>query len=106
MGGRTVSLVRRWKWQRALKYQSDTLVTEVRLEHPELKVVIDFRDMVDFHEDLFIRRMVITNLESRDREIGYSFTMIFTLQAMILGILPIMSLNGGRFFITKANTGS
>jgi glucoamylase len=60
-------------WRRLLKYQPDTLVTEVRLEHPELKVVIDFEDMVDFHEDLFIRRMVITNLELRDREIKLFF---------------------------------
>ena len=60
-------------WQRTLKYQSDTLVTEVRLMHPDLQVAIDFGDMVDFHEDVFIRRMEITNLESRDREIKLFF---------------------------------
>jgi glucoamylase len=57
------------KWQRSLKYQPETLVSKVELAHPELKIAIQVADMVDFHEDLFIRRMEVTNLESRDREI-------------------------------------
>ncbi|HEX9091984.1 MAG TPA: glycoside hydrolase family 15 protein, partial [Anaerolineales bacterium] len=62
-----------WKWQRSLKFQSETLVSDVKLEHPELKVAIQSTDMVDFHEDLFIRRMEVSNLESRDREIRIFF---------------------------------
>ncbi len=61
------------KWQRNLKYQPETLVSQVRLEHPELSVAIQSSDMVDFHEDLLIRRMEISNLESRDREIRVFF---------------------------------
>jgi GH15 family glucan-1,4-alpha-glucosidase len=45
----------------------------VKLEHPELRVAIQSTDMVDFHEDLFIRRMEISNLEPRDREIRLFF---------------------------------
>jgi glucoamylase len=61
------------KWVRSLKYEPETLVSEVRLEHPELKVAIQSADMVDFHEDLFIRKMEISNLQSRDREIRLFF---------------------------------
>ena len=61
------------KWQRSLSYLPDTLVSEVRLEHPDLRVLIQSADMVDFHEDLFVRRMEISNLESRDREIRIFF---------------------------------
>ena len=61
------------KWQRSIKYQPQTLVSEVKLEHPELKVSIQSADMVDFHEDLFIRRMEISNQESWDREIRLFF---------------------------------
>ena len=61
------------KWQRSLKYQPDTLVSEVRMEHRDLSLTIQSTDMVDFHEDLFIRRMEISNLETRDREIRLFF---------------------------------
>ena len=61
------------KWQRSLKYQPETLVSEVRLEHPELKVAIQSADTVDFHEDLFVRKMEISNLDSTDREIRLFF---------------------------------
>ena len=61
------------KWQRSLRYQPETLVSDVRLEHPDLKVAIQSADMVDFHEDLFIRRMEISNLDAREREIRLFF---------------------------------
>jgi glucoamylase len=61
------------KWQRSIKYQPQTLVSDVKLEHPELKVSIQSADMVDFHEDLFIRKMEISNLDSKDREIRVFF---------------------------------
>ncbi len=61
------------KWRRSLKYQPETLVSEVMLEQPELKISIQSADMVDFHEDLFIRKMEINNLDSRDREIRFFF---------------------------------
>lgn len=60
-------------WQRSLKYQPETLVSEVQLIHPDLGVSIQCADTVDFHEDLIIRRMQISNLEPRDREIRIFF---------------------------------
>ena len=60
-------------WQRSLKYQPETLVSEVQLIHPDLGVSIQCADTVDFHEDLIIRRMEISNLEPRDREIRLFF---------------------------------
>ncbi len=61
------------KWERKLGYQPDTLVSDVWLEHPDLKVSLRFADTVDFHEDLFIRRLEVGNLDSRDREIRVFF---------------------------------
>ncbi len=61
------------KWKRTLNYQPETLVTNVNLVHQDLNVSIQCCDMVDFHEDLFIRRMEITNQEERDREIRIFF---------------------------------
>src|SRR5512135_3242092 len=54
-------------WQRSLKYVDKTLVAEVHMQNPQLKVIVDSADTVDFHEDLLIRRLEITNLDGRDR---------------------------------------
>ncbi len=61
------------RWQRTLKYQAETLVSSVKLEHPDLNIAIESEDMVDFHEDLLVRKMEISNLEGREREIRIFF---------------------------------
>lgn len=61
------------RWQRSLKYRAETLVSEVKMEHPDLKVSIQSADMVDFHEDLLIRRMEITNSDIQDRDVRVFF---------------------------------
>ena len=61
------------KWHCSLKFQTETLVSDIKLEHPELKVAIQSTDTVDFHEDLFLRRMEVSNLDTRDREIRIFF---------------------------------
>jgi glucoamylase len=73
------------KWQRSMKYQPDTLVSAVRLVHQDLSVEIQAADMVDFHEDLFIRRMEISNLESKDREIRIFFHHDFHISGNEIG---------------------
>ncbi|MFZ2098734.1 MAG: glycoside hydrolase family 15 protein [Anaerolineales bacterium] len=73
------------KWQRSLKYQPETLVSAVRLEHPELKIAIQISDTVDFHEDLFLRRMEISNLDTRDREIRMFFHHDFHISGNDIG---------------------
>ena len=73
------------KWQRSLKYQPDTLVSDVRLEHPDLNVALQFTDMVDFHEDLFIRRIEISNLDTREREIRLFFQHDFHIAGNDIG---------------------
>jgi len=75
-------------WERDLKYIPETLITDVSLRHPELAIMIRAADVVDFHENLLIRRFDITNLASRSREIRLFFITIFTSLAMTLGILP------------------
>lgn len=61
------------QWQRDLKYQDDTLVTLVKLYHPGLKLEIQANDAVDFHENLFVRRFEVTNLDDQEREIRMFF---------------------------------
>lgn len=56
-------------WDRALLYQTDTLVTEVSLSSRDLGVALLCRDAVDFDEDLYLRVISVKNLAARPREI-------------------------------------
>lgn len=56
-------------WVRELRYRPDTLVTDVALRHPTLKLQIDCSDAVDFHEPVYFRRAVVRDLSGRDRDV-------------------------------------
>jgi glucoamylase len=75
--GVSVSGVFRWlsdvNWQREIKYAPDTLVSAVRLTHPDLGLDIQVVDAVDFSEDLFIRRFEITNRANMERDVRLFF---------------------------------
>jgi glucoamylase len=64
-------------WQRDLKYKTDTMVSEVSLKHPELGLEINASDVVDFHEDLLVRRFDITNLTGKSQEVRLFFHQDF-----------------------------
>ena len=60
-------------WQRELDYADDTLVTHVTLYHPDLALRIVCQDIVDFHEDLYLRKVVVHNEVARDRAVRLFF---------------------------------
>ncbi len=60
-------------WQRDIRYKQDTLVSEVNLKHPELNIEINASDVVDFHEDLLVRRFDIANLSEYSQEVRLFF---------------------------------
>jgi oligosaccharide amylase len=61
-------------WARTLCYEHDTLVTQVTLYNPGLSLRIVCRDLVDFHEDLYLRQIVVDNQAEEDREVRLFFT--------------------------------
>ncbi|MGH7753170.1 MAG: glycoside hydrolase family 15 protein, partial [Gemmatimonadales bacterium] len=60
-------------WERSLDYEVDTLVTHVSLRHRELNVRLECADAVDFHENLYLRRLIVTDEAGRDREVRLFF---------------------------------
>ena len=56
-------------WSRSLKYLPETLVTDVVLENSELEVRIECNDTVASHDNIFLRRIRVTNLNNAQREI-------------------------------------
>lgn len=61
------------RWERSLLYERDTLVTRVTLHHPDLPVAIVCNDTVDFHENLFLRKLSVTSESSQPIEVRFFF---------------------------------
>ncbi|HEX9411863.1 MAG TPA: glycoside hydrolase family 15 protein, partial [Ktedonobacterales bacterium] len=60
-------------WRRDLRYESETLVTRVTLEHDGLGLTLLCNDVVDFDRDLFLRRIEVTNHADHPREVRLFF---------------------------------
>jgi len=56
-------------WKRKLKYLSETLVTDVRLINEDLGVEIVCNDTVASHENIFLRKIRVSNLLDRRRDV-------------------------------------
>jgi oligosaccharide amylase len=56
-------------WKRELRYVSETLVTDVRLINEKLGIEIVCNDTVGSHENVFLRRVRISNLDDTKREV-------------------------------------
>lgn len=56
-------------WQRTLKYLPETLVTDVHLINEDLGIEIICNDTVASHENVFLRRIYVSNLRDEEREV-------------------------------------
>jgi oligosaccharide amylase len=72
-------------WQRTLDYAHDSLVTQVTLYHPDLSLRLVCQDVVDFHEDLYLRRIVVHNEADREREVRLFFAQDFHISGHEVG---------------------
>ncbi len=72
-------------WERALDYLDDTLVTHVSLYHPDLALRLVCQDVVDFHEDLYLRRILVHNELDRERAVRLFFAQDFRIGGRAVG---------------------
>ena len=56
-------------WQKTLRYEKDTLITEVTAVHWGLGLRLVCRDCVDFDRDLYVRKVEIENLLPMPRDV-------------------------------------
>jgi oligosaccharide amylase len=64
-------------WQRSLEYEPATLVTNVNLVNNKLGLRLLVKDVVDFHENLYLRQITIHNDRDQEREIRLFFSHDF-----------------------------
>ncbi|MFA4903547.1 MAG: glycoside hydrolase family 15 protein [Desulfobaccales bacterium] len=101
------------EWKRELRYLPDTLVTDVQLSHAGLGVALTCRDAVDFHEDIYLREIVVTNISPQPREIRLFFTLDLGIYGNELGNTAgfdpktgaVIHYKGARYFLAGGMAG-
>ncbi len=73
------------RWSCELDYEQGTLISHVILRHPDLKISVEAADGVDFHENLLVRRFLITNDADHEREIHVFFHQDFHIDGYEVG---------------------
>ncbi|UCG83902.1 MAG: glycoside hydrolase family 15 protein [Dehalococcoidia bacterium] len=61
------------EWRKEMTYESETLVTSVTAANPALGLTLTFSDLVDFHRDIFFRRVDIANQRDHPRDVRLFF---------------------------------
>lgn len=72
-------------WRREFLYEPGTMVTQVNLFHEGLGILLTCRDVVDFHENIYLREVVVENLRSAAREIRLFFAQSFNISGNSVG---------------------
>jgi len=111
-------------WDISLDYLDDTMVTDVRLVNKGLGLSIVSNDIVDFHENVFLRKLVVTNTSEASSEVRIFFAQDFHIYGNDIGDTAVFRpdtssivhykdkryflvnvFSGNRYGITKYATG-
>ena len=61
------------EWLKEMDYESESLVTRVIATNPAIGLTLTFSDVVDFHRDIFFRRVDIANHRDYPRDVRLFF---------------------------------
>ncbi|HTY20874.1 MAG TPA: glycoside hydrolase family 15 protein [Geobacteraceae bacterium] len=97
-------------WDKELRYETDTLVTQVRLFHRELGLLLLCRDAVDFHENIYLRGIEVENMRPEEREFRLFFVQDFSISGNSVGDTAafdpetggVVHYKGARYFLANA----
>ncbi len=73
------------EWDRSLDYEDDTLVARIDLVNKALGLEIMMRDVVDFHENIYVREIVVKNVSSQPMELRLFFHHDFHIYGSDIG---------------------
>ncbi len=100
-------------WQRSLLYLEDTLVTEVTLFHPDLELELVCHDCVDFHINLYLKKITVRNHAATKREVRLFFGQDLRIGGHSVGDCAyyesqkrlLFHYKGKRWFLVSASRG-
>ena len=99
-------------WQPDLRYESETLVTQVVLEHKQLGLKLVCHDAVDFHENIYLRQIKVENQAPRTREIRLFLGLDFNISGNAVGDTAafdpqtggVVHYKGPRYFLASGRS--
>jgi len=100
------------EWKKELLYEEDSLVARVDLYHKDLALLITCHDAVDFHEDIYLREIVVENLLPARRQVRLFFTHDLNISGNSIGDTAaydpgsgaIVHYKGSRYFLFSGMT--
>jgi len=100
-------------WRRNMVYEAETLVTEVTATKDALGLTLTFHDVVDFHRDIFLRQVDITNHEDRPRDVRLFFHYDFRILGNEVGdtiyyhpkLKGLVAYKENRYFLASGKAG-
>lgn len=72
-------------WRIKMDYLDDSLVTDVELIHDELGLKICANDLVDFHHDIYLKKLVVENLRDEERDVRLFLAQDFSIYGNEVG---------------------
>ncbi|MDP6380072.1 MAG: glycoside hydrolase family 15 protein [Phycisphaerae bacterium] len=101
-------------WQVELDYETETLVTDVVARHKGLGIEIRANDCVDFHRNIFLRRLLVCDTAGRSREVRLFFCHDFNIYGTKVGDTAfydpetgsVIHYKGKRYFLTACSAES
>lgn len=90
-------------WVRTLAYEDETLVSTVRAFHSGLGIQLEMTDAVHHRENLFLKRIEVTNLRDREREVRIFFTHDFCIDESDIGDTSLYDLATDSIIHYKRN---
>ncbi|MGE5892599.1 MAG: glycoside hydrolase family 15 protein, partial [bacterium] len=101
-------------WERHLSYEDDTLVARILYRNRNLGIELVARDVVDFHENLYVRELSFTNSSDRPIELRLFFHHDFHIYGTEIGDTAcykpdekaILHYKGRRYFLMNTAAGN
>lgn len=97
-------------WEKELDYLDDTLVTNVSLVNKELNIKITANDLVDFHENIYLKKISVENLSDEEKEARVFLCQDFHINGNEIGdtaafrpeLNCMLHYKGRRYFLINA----
>jgi GH15 family glucan-1,4-alpha-glucosidase len=72
-------------WRRTLAYLPETMVTDCQATNEEVGLSLSINDAVHFSDDIYLKKVRLTNLTARGREVRVFFTHDFSIDETDVG---------------------
>lgn len=94
-------------WNTRCDYLDDSLVTEVEWVNEHLQLRILLNDLVDFHEDIYLKKIQVENLSQEEKEVRLFLGQDFNIYGNDIGdtaafrpeINSLLHYKGARYFL-------